>query len=312
MELLGSPLDALDNYDDQTLRDVLELDDAEIRGFRANVGDAARLIASLGPFERQRLLGEALMKRAGIAWNAKSGAWEGEGTGLTLSAEPLPGPAAVRALGDGRYERFAITCGVERRHGAYAAWKDGVRGDLAEGNTRIVFTKWDLDTGESVADLVAPGVWNSVDNSYGQLDRYGRPIGTHHPYWSPTGAVLQADTLAAGDFSMRWAFDGSPSLTGQDILIIANARTIAGASIGADGRRPGHPFEDRWLFHDTDYGSSDGCIVHRAGNGADDEYERLFAYLKAWGLVQGYSIPTDLVDLGAGELGLGRRKGSIR
>lgn len=294
-ELLGGSLTDVSRYDDQTLRDVLNLDDVDIKTIRNNPAEAERIIQAATGEQRQRLLGEALMKSGGITWDpgAKSGrgAWLGEGIGLTLTDGVIHGDAAIRSIGRGEYERYSITAEVQRSAGAYDVWKNGEKGDLGAGNTRIMFTKWDIDLDEQVAWLVAGGAWNSVDNSYGQLDAHGNPIGANQPYQVVAGPLLQGNTIAEGSLNMRWAQNGSYSDWG-DVFILSDTRTIAGERILSDGDGEWHQGEGRWLMHYTNYGSSDGCIV----SGTKDPFISMMSSLKAWGLYQGYSIASMLRD----------------
>ena len=80
----------------------------------------------------------------------------------------------------------------------------------------------------SVGVLVAGGVWNTVDNSYGQLNAAGIPIGTDKRYAMFDGSVIQANTIARGSFVSRWSLLGSEKFKGQDVMILSDATTVAG------------------------------------------------------------------------------------
>ncbi|PKL07688.1 MAG: hypothetical protein CVV51_12800, partial [Spirochaetae bacterium HGW-Spirochaetae-7] len=295
MELLGTSLCCVSNYDDQTLRDVLNLDAVDIKVIRGNPTEAQRVISSASPGQLERLLGEALMKDAGIAWLEKESVWSGTGEGLSLTDGALHGSSAVRSTGVGTYERYSITADIERFGGAYEVWMDGVKGDVGDGNTRVSFTKWDIDSGEQVATILAGGAWNSVDNSYGQTDSGGNPIGADQPYKIAFGPTIQGNTIAEGPLNLRWAQNGSNPEWG-DVLILSDTHTIAGDSILADGRRPGYPGEDRWLLHSTGFGSSDGCIVYIRTGDAINQYQSLMNSLKTLGMYQNYSIAGMMTD----------------
>lgn len=307
MELFSSSLCDVTKYDDQTLHDVLNLDYIDIKTIRNNPGEAARVIASASSGQRERLLGEALMKGAAIQWNTEAQNWSGDGIGLKLSDRAIIGSAAIRSLGDGSYERYSITSEIERREGAYGVWMNGIKGDVGEGNTRVAFTKWDLDSGEQLATIVAGGAWNSVDNSTGQLDSSGRPIGADQPYQIVFGPTLQGNTIAEGPLNLRLAQTSKADW--GDVFIISNTKTIAGELIADDGRRPGYPFDYRWLGHGTKYGSSDGCPVYKMGDDDTDQFSALIKSLAVWGLYSGYSISGMLHDYNDFPYQLGYKKG---
>ena len=295
MDLLGSSPYSVSNYDDQTLRDVLNLDAVDIKVIRANPGEALRVISSAAPGQLERLLGEALMKDAGIAWLQDKSVWSGTGNGISLAAGTIHGSSAIRSIGPGIYERYSITSDIDRYDGAYDVWMNGVKGDVGDGNTRVSFTKWDIDSGEQVATILAGGAWNSVDNSNGQTDSRGNPIGADQQYKIAFGPTIQGNTIADGPLNLRWAQNGSNPELG-DVFILSDTRTIAGDRILVDGRRPGHPSEGRWLMHTTGRGSSDGCIVYQEYGDVTNQYQALMSYLKTWGMYQGYSIAGMMTD----------------
>ncbi len=294
--LLGGSVNDFSLYDDQTLRDVLNLDDQDIKAMRRNPAEAARAVMQATALQREKLVGEALMKGAGIVWmDGRDGSatvgWLGAGAGIALTDGQIRGMAAIRSIGPGLYERYSITAELERREGAYQAWINGQKGDLGDGNTRLSFTKWDIDTGEAIGTIVAGGAWNSVDNCYGQVVN-GQAIGVDNRYQILGGPLVQGSTIARGPLSMRWSLDGSNPDWG-DVMILANTYTIAGEPILADGRGGWRRDNDRWLLHMTKNGSSEGCFVSMA---SDDAKKDLFMYLKSWGLYQGYSIDSYLYD----------------
>ena len=308
MELFSGSLCDMTRYDDETLRDVLNLDDIDLKVIRNNPGEAERLIAAAGSEQRERLLGEALMKGSDITWSTEAGIWSGDGSGLTLSDRAIVGAAAIRSIGGGSYERYSISSEIERREGAYGVWMDGIKGDVGEGNTRISFTKWDIDSGEQLATILAGGAWNSVDNSYGQLDSSGRPIGEDQRYQIAFGPTLQGNTIAEGPLNLRLA--QTPKVDWGDVFIISDTKTIAGDTIQGDGRRPGYPLDARWLGHATKYGSSDGCPVYKRGDDATDQFAALMQSLTTWGLYGGYSISGLLSDDNEFPYQAGYRKGA--
>jgi hypothetical protein len=260
---------------------------------------AALLLGSNSKGMSDELIGESLMKGAGIAWDAnginpdtkKKGLWIGGGSGLTITDQAFYGNAAMRSLGNGLYERYSITGQIYREKGAYDVYKNGVKGDIGDGNTKLEFTKWNLDTGRAVGNkVVSTGVWNSVDNSYGQLDKAGNPIGADQPYKILFGALVQGNTVASGTLNMRWAQENSA--TWGERMLISDTYTIAGDYIGADAKRIGYPNDLPTVLHYTNFGSSDGCVVSIGEQAKKD----LLAGLKNMGMYRGYAISSMLYD----------------
>jgi hypothetical protein len=308
MALLGGSMYDMSHYDDATLQDVLNLDEVDLRIVRNNPAEAERIIAGASAEQRNRLLGEAIMKQGGISWNAQAGSWLGVGVGLALSELPLHGDASIRSIGPGIYSRYSITSEIERMEGAYAVWMNGQKGDIGAGNTRVSFTKWDIDTGEQLATIVGGGAWNSVDNSYGQLDSHGNPIGADQPYQLLFGPLLQGNTLGQGSLDLRLALANHINYT--DPFIISNSTNIAGESIGVQGTRVGYPQDLRWLMHSTITGSSDGCIVYQKIPDATNHYDELVKQLRSWGMYTGYNIEGTLFDASKYPYQAGCKKGS--
>lgn len=147
-----------------------------------------------------------------------------------------------------------------------------------------------IDSGEAIAHLIAGGAWNSVDNSYGQKDRKGNPIGKDQPLQYLMGPLVQGNTIAAGDFNMRWAMQDSG--TWGEVFTIADAYTIAGERILSTGYGANHLDEDPWRVHYTRFGSSDGCFVVKG----KDYMTTLMSDLKSWGMVRGYNIASTMID----------------
>ena len=79
-------------------------------------------------------------------------------------------------------------------------------------------------------------------------------------------------------------------------MILSDATTVAGERLDSAGQRVGHPYDERWLIHSTDYGSSDGCFVFRYTREEPNYFKELMSQLKSWGLYQGYAIAGTLSD----------------
>jgi hypothetical protein len=291
LDLLKKDPSDISTYDDQTLKDVLGVNDQVVAKMRKDRLFAASVLSDASAVKSNtfdRLIGEALMKLSGI--QADGSGWKGEGSGITLIDGVIRGNAAMRYLENGEYERYSITAEVTRLAGAYEIYKDGKAGDLGNGNTKLEFTKWDIDSGEKIASIVAGGIWNSVDNSYGQKDSKGNPIGKDQPLQYVFGPTVQGNTIAAGPFNMRWAIENNPFW--GEILTISDTTTIAGERIGPTGHGQDHMDEGRWRVHWTYYGFSDGCFVVKG----QEQMANLMNSLKSWGLMRGYSIASMMID----------------
>lgn len=307
MAIFDGDVNDISRYDNATLRDVLKLDDATINALRRDPRAAERVLSGATGISRDKLLGEALMKDAGIAWDPTaeggSGKWLGEGAGFSLSDRSFRGNAMMHSDGKGGYERYSIVAQMTRHEGAYDTWKNGVYHEEIDGNTSITFQRYDLDDGR-VSFMTASGAWNTVDNSDGRRkDAQGNPIGANQHYQMGNGNFYQGNTLAQGDFELRWALDEQTDW--GDVFIVSDATTLAGEYVGMDGRRPGHPNDLRWLFHWTRKGSSDGCGVVR---GEETWYDNLRT-LQELGLYQGYVVETYLRDHNSDPYGFGFRRG---
>ena len=303
-ELLGkNPLN-IDLYDSQTLKDVLNVSDQEIQMMQRNPTYARNRLAGINADQLEKLMGEALMKRAGIQWDVLKGVWEGEGTGIRITSAILPGSAAIRSLGVKEYERFSVTTEILRQEGAYSVWMNGKPGPVGAGNTSIVVRKWDLDSGRVVQSYAAEGAWNSVDNSYGQRDRNGNPIGVNQPYQFVSGPLVQGNTLAPGALNLRWAQSDSRNF--KEVLIMSDTKTISGERILSSGFGEDHPHEGKWLIHYTGYGTSDGCIV----SVGEESMKKLMTALKSMGVTRGYVISSRLEDRNQFVRGPGYKKGN--
>ncbi len=304
LSLLGNDPSNIDLYDSQTLRDVLKASDQEIQMMQRNPLYAMNRLKGIGAEEFEKLVGEALMKRAGIRWDAVKGIWAGEGAGIRITDVVLPGNVAIRSLGGKEYERFSITSEIVRQEGAYAVWMDGKTGNVGSGNTSILIQKWNLDSGKVVQTYRAEGAWNSVDNSYGQRDRNGNPIGVNQPYQFVGGPLVQGNTLAAGALNLRWAQNDSRNF--KEVLIMSDTKTISGERILSSGFGEDHPAEGKWLVHYTGYGTSDGCIV----SVGEESMKKLMTALKSMGATRGYVISSRLEDRNRFVQGPGYKKGN--
>ena len=304
LSLLGKNYTNIDLYDSQTLKDVLKVSDQEIQMMQRNPFYAMNRLKGINAEELEKLVGEALMKRAGIRWDAVKQVWKGEGSGIRITDFTLPGNAAIRSLGGHAYERFSITTEIIRHEGAYSVWKDGSAGTVGSGNTSIIVRKWNLDSGKVMETYVAEGAWNSVDNSYGQKDRNGNPIGVNQPYQFVGGPLVQGNTLAAGNLNLRWAQNDSRNF--KEVLIMSDTKTIAGERILSSGLGEDHPSEGRWLIHFTGYGTSDGCIV----SVGEESMKKLMMALKSMGATRGYVISSRLEDRNRFAQSPGYKKGN--
>ncbi|MFQ3620326.1 MAG: hypothetical protein SNJ78_05190 [Spirochaetales bacterium] len=304
LELLGGNPNNLDMYDSRTLKDVLKCSDQTVQYLQRNPLYAASFLQNLDPSLKEKLIGETLMKRAGIEWNAEAGEWLGEGTGIRITDRAFEGNANIRHVKGSEYLRFSVTGEVVRKEGAYETYKDGKAKPVTQSNTTLSFSQWNLDDGRLLQKYLAEGKWNSVDNSSGRLDLRGNPIGKDQPYQFVNGPLVQGNTLASGQLNFRWAEQDSKTF--NEVLIISDAKTISGERILSNGLGENHPTEGRWLVHFTGYGSSDGCIVVVG----EENMKKLIASLKSMGVTRGYVISSRLTDENTFAQGPGYKRGN--
>lgn len=116
--LVGKSFDNLSTYDTQTLKDVFELTDSEITALRHDPEMKSINFDSLSAEKKERLIGEALMKKYNMTW--QNNKWiENKKFSLAMSDIKDLGQIVIHKNADGIYERFAISGIVDRKSDSY-------------------------------------------------------------------------------------------------------------------------------------------------------------------------------------------------
>ena len=305
----GTKSNQADTYDDQTLKDVLHLSESQIVEVRTDPKKWQSTLDSADTLQKEKLIGEALMKGHEIVANGNS--WDGEGTGFSFSDNHFgDGTIGIRRLDDGSYEKFTVSAVAIRGGDAFKVLnkKNGKWEDKPEynRNTLIGFIKTDLD-GHLIGSPYNTGQqWNTVDNGHGQIS------GTYDQYYEHTflGAI-QANTVNADSYVHMFAATAAQQQKYGVSTLFMNTQstTIDGRHIGlnattADDQNP-------WLWHPAGIGTNDGCWTTTnspgfvgnwkdaalIGSGANN-FERVTDYLQnRWGVYNGLSIQTHLFNM---------------
>jgi hypothetical protein len=257
-------------------------------------GLADNLLTYLTDTQRQRALGETLLKRFEYTWNEKTKNWDG--TGLNIAAVDAGGNVGLRKEGN-TYIPFTITSTMYRDANAYNLYvnKDGqwVENPQYKNNTTIVFQYTNLKTGEW-SSYTFEGPLNSVDNVDGSNSVLG---GADQSYTHPTLGTVQGATVASSTMNLRL----SDSPTYGEVLLFTDFTDLKGDHFGRTGIRAGIPNDQPTLYHWTTNGYSDSCLVSYSvpgGLSGKEYFDRNMSYLKdQFKLYRGFEIKATLVDL---------------
>jgi hypothetical protein len=248
-------------YNDQTLRDVLCLDDLQISAARQDPKEWERILASATALQKDRLLGETLMKGNGIF--AKGNDWVGGGYGFTFSDNRFgDGMIGIRRVAEGEYEKFIVSATAWRSANAFGVlgWQNGkwIPQSANNRNTSISFVKTDLD-GNELGRYDTGQIWSTVDNAYGQF-----PNTVDQDMNSLFLGHIQGNTVNSD--SVIRMIDYDSGIYGVDkLFLIAGGKTIAGTQI--DNGRIAGPDGRRFLWHPGGVGTVDGCWAAMNGEG---------------------------------------------
>jgi hypothetical protein len=285
--LTGENAMNINNYDDQTLKDVLGWNDAQIKAARNN-GTAL----AVDDIQRQKLLGEAMLKQNGYIWDDSKQTWTG--TGINIADVSAYGNVAIIRQ-DGAYLPYTITSMIYRDADAQKLYTYNSQTDSWENNddykdnTDVFVYYRNLITGETQR-YEFEGSLNFVDN----LD--GTNYGANQAYDHPTLGTIQGATVAGGRMNMSIA----NSRNYGEVLLFSNFTDLKGDYFGATGTRAGILDDPRTLYHKTVSGLSDSCLVSFDRNDPDlggTYFTNNMNYLKnIFKLYRGYSIGTTLID----------------
>jgi hypothetical protein len=275
----------INNYDDQTLKDVFGWDDDQIKKARS---DGVTLTAD--DVQRRQLLGEAMLKQNGYVWDDSKNTWSG--SSINISDVPVYDNVGIIKKGE-NYLPFALNTMIYRdadAHKLYTYDSEAGKWNLNEAykdNTDVFVYRRDLITGETQRYEFA-GPLNFADN----LD--GKEYGANQAYEHPNLGTIQGATVAAGRMNMRISYSSNYG----EVLLFSNFTDLKGDYFGANGMRAGLSSDLRTLYHATVNGFSDSCLVsYTDGKSGKDYFNDNMNYLKnIFGLYRGYSIKTSLVD----------------
>ena len=161
--LVGKSFDNLSTYDTQTLKDVFELTDSEITALRHDPEMKSINFDSLSAEKKERLIGEALMKKYNMTW--QNNKWiENKKFSLAMSDIKDLGQIVIHKNADGIYERFAISGIVDRKSDSYKSVRKQEGVIDYQGLDSITLFKKDLDG--NILDQFTTIGWQTVANGY--------------------------------------------------------------------------------------------------------------------------------------------------
>lgn len=286
-QILGSSVNDLNLYDNQTLMDVFGMTAEGAQAIRGNTAAREALLAGMSSTQKEKLTGEALMKKTGMKWG--SDGWTG-GPDFSVAMTDVDNLGQVvinkniDENGNVSYDRFAVSAVINRDVlSMYSLRKSTTSKDYQGLDTMTLF-KRDLN-GNFIdsSDEVIPG-WQTVVNGY--IDGSTARI---KAYTEDT--VFRGSTIAADqEFYMRFGNFGGHKDFGGTYFILNRAQTIDGTSVSINGN-----IGDRWLGHSNylnKYNRSDngglisaGCFINDMNtvNSVQDQ-------LNNWGINYSYDV----------------------
>ena len=237
-EILKKSFDDIATYDVQTLKDVFKLTDNQIIALRHDPGMKSLNFDSLPAETKERLIGEALLKKHGMDWQGNK--WTENGKfSLAMSDIKDLGQIVINKNADGSYERFAIRGVVERNILSRQSVRKQDDGSADyQGLDVIKLYKNDLN-GNTINSLMSIG-WQTVANGYANKD--------HNIPTSIANEVYRAETVAPGiPFSMRFGNFSNHIKFGGNFFVLNSGSTIGSLTIDRAGNTG--PKWDRLLGH---------------------------------------------------------------
>ena len=305
-QLLGSSYRNTDLYSAQTLKDVLNLSDDQIARIRRS-GSLAGI--KLTNSQKQSLLGEALMNKAGASWEAGKGWQNTSNIAMTIVNGQVAGNIMAEVR-NGKYLYSTVNATVYRNPDS---WKSvsSEDGQSWKGNTEYYGRDYILYEKQGINydgyDSLLLGKYQTVDNLTGNDDKHNR----NQAYYDEARQTWIQGNTVNSSFNMGYYTDWrGTSCFENKVLVLNNTSTIGGTMIGNFGCEY-NLYTDRWLAHDnskkddtnnwitttfveggkrfsTQY--SDGCFVTTREN-----QRRLLEKLQKWGLAGGYQITGTIV-----------------
>jgi len=198
--LVGKSFNNLSTYDTQTLKDIFGLTDSEITALRHDHEMKTINFDSLTAEKKERLLGEALMKKYNMTW--QNNTWiENKKFSLTMSDIKDLGQIVIHKNADGSYERFAISGVVDRNPNSYKSVRKQKGIIDYQGLDSITLFKKDLD-GNILEQFTTIG-WQTVANGYAEdmiSDNPQRAYKAEDVYRGATIDINRDFYMRAGNF----------------------------------------------------------------------------------------------------------------
>ncbi len=309
----------ISTYDDKTLRDVLNLTQDEVLALRANKLLWKSKYSTLTAIEKQKLIGEALMKSQGMSDDNPSQKWQGN-CAFRLSDSTFNDYSIGVTRGEqGSYDWFTVEAYEIRKPDAYKVAGTNDKGEWTEyypkyaDNTDLIFIKRDLN-GKILDKYIVPFTMNHVDTA-GDTKYWDKRFTTYDVrYHNYSLGDIQGNTIMT-DYDMR-IIPYPPKVFGVNkVFLMSNARIASGETIGIDGRRLGYPNDARWLGHPSSLKILEGCLgfgPSAVGGKYDEAKENFLAVLnklqREWGVSMYQQIHVNLTDWYYGAWpGYGRR-----
>ena len=233
-QILGENWKNGKQYDSQTLKDVLGLSDSEIE----KIKKTGKLPRDITLAQKEKLIGEALMKNAGMGWENGKGWLNGGNLKLKMTDDTSIGQVIINKTENG-YERFGITAEVLRNPLSYYSTR--ISRDVKksfQGLDYITYYKKDLNG--NVLDSFTTSGWQTISNGYKtSYDPVGKTEYAYKPY-----EVYRDDSVdSSSTFNMRVGDFESSHYEGK-IYVISDFTTMGGTYFG-----PGSSTGGRTLVH---------------------------------------------------------------
>ena len=269
-------------YDSQTLKDVLGLSDSEIEKAKKT----GKLPRNITAAQKEKLIGEALMKNAGMGWEDGKGWLNGGNFKLKMTDDTSIGQVIINKTENG-YERFGITAEVLRNPLSYYSTRisPDVKNSF-QGLDYITYYKKDLNG--NVLSSFTTGGWQTISNGY--KTSY-EPMGKTEYAYKPNEVYRDDSVDSSSTFNMRGGGFKSSHYEGS-IYVISDFTTMGGTYFG-----PASSTGGRTLVHSDsnkvydDNGNWVNSIVYDGGKvsaacfiNSVDAINRMDKCLKSYGL----------------------------
>ncbi len=221
-QILGENWKSGRQYDSQTLKDVLRLSDSEIE----KIKKTGKLPRNITAAQKEKLIGEALMKNAGMGWEDGKGWLNGGNFKLKMTDDTSIGQVIINKTENG-YERFGITAEVLRNPlSYYSTRKSGDGKKSLQGLDYITYYKKDLNG--NVLDSFTTGGWQTISNGY--KTSYD-PMGKTEYAYKPNEVYRDDSVDSSSTFNMRVGGFKSSHYEGS-IYVISDFTTMGGTCFG--------------------------------------------------------------------------------